>query len=137
MKNIILIRRLTLENLSTLISNKLSYFLDATFKKSRTFTAQEKKNLRKITIAIALDALGLLLSYSVILDFEKCVSVSTIEFTDKLSEEESMGYFLQFIADNFDHNEDTTTGAFTTHVMGLISSKYPKSNILSTQPIMK
>ena len=81
--------------------------------------------------------MGPSLSYSAILDFEKCASVSTIGFTDRLSEEESMEYFLQFIADNFDHNEDTTTGACTIHVMGLISSQYPKSDTLSTQPIMK
>ena len=42
---------LTLENLSALIPKKLSYALDAVFTKSRTFTAQEKKNLRKVTIA--------------------------------------------------------------------------------------
>ena len=36
---------LTLENLSALIPKKLSYFLDAIFTKSRTSTAQEKKNL--------------------------------------------------------------------------------------------
>ena len=48
-----------------------------------------------------------------------------------------MECFLQFIADNFDHNEDTATRACTTHVMGLISSQYPKSNTLSTQAIMK
>ena len=82
-------------------------------------------------------ALGLSLSYPGILDFEKYTSVSAIEFTDTLSEEESMKCFLQFIADNFDHNQDTTTGACTTHVMGLISSRYPKSDILSTEPIVK
>ena len=60
-----------------------------------------------------------------------------IEFTNTLSEEESMESFLQFIAYNSDHNEETTTGVCTTHVMGLISSQYPKSDTLSTQPIMK
>ena len=54
-----------------------------------------------------------------------------------LSEEESMECSLQFIADNFDHNEDTTIVACATHVMGLIFSQYPKSDTLSTQPIMK
>ena len=48
-----------------------------------------------------------------------------------------MERFLQFIADNFDHNEDTTTGSGTTHVMVLTSSEFPKSDGLSTQPIMK
>ena len=92
---------------------------------------------RSRVLVDVLYALGLSLSYSVILDFEKCASVSTIEFTDTLSEDESMECFLQFIANNFDHNEDTTTGACTAHVMGLISSQYPKSDILLTQPIMK
>ena len=41
---------LTLKNLSALIPKKL-YFLDAVFTKSRTFTAHERKNLRKVTIA--------------------------------------------------------------------------------------
>ena len=54
-----------------------------------------------------------------------------LQFTDTVE------CFLQFIANNFDHIEDTTTGPCTTHVMDLISSKYPKSDILSTQPIMK
>ena len=48
-----------------------------------------------------------------------------------------MECFLQFITNNFDYNEDTTTGVCTTHVMGLIFSQYPKSDTLSTQPIMK
>ena len=60
-----------------------------------------------------------------------------IEFTDTLSEEESMESFLQFIVYNSDHNEDTTTGVCRTHVMGLISSQYAKSDTLSTQPIME
>ena len=51
----------------------------------------------------------------IILDFEKYASVSTIEFTDTLSEEESMKCFLQFIANNFDHNEDTTGACTTCH----------------------
>ena len=161
----------TLENLSALILEKLSYFLDAIFAKSTTSTGQEKINLQKVTIAhvimqwckkegyqsplllafslfvhqitrscVLVDvlyALGLLLPYSAMLDFEKCASVSTVEFTDAPSEEQSMECFLQLIADNFEHNEDTTTGSCTTHVMGLISSQYPKSNALLTQQIMK
>ena len=92
---------------------------------------------RSCVLIDVLYALELLLSYSAMLDFEKCASVSTIEFADALSEEQSMECFLQLIADNFEHNEDTTTGSCTTHVMGLISSQNPKSNTLLTQPIMK
>ena len=71
------------------------------------------------------------------MDFEKCAAVSTIEYTNIQTVEESMERFLQFIGDNFDHNEDTTTGASTTHVMGLLSSEYPKSDRLLTLPILK
>ena len=74
------------------------------------------QNTRSRVLVDVLYILGLSLSYSALLDFEKYASVSTIEFTDTLSEEESMECFLQFIANNFDHNEDTT-GACTTHVM--------------------
>ena len=77
------------------------------------------------------------MSYSAVMNFEKCAAISTIEFTDIQSDEESLERFLQFIADNFDHNEDTTTGAVTTHVMGLISSEYPKSDTLALLPILK
>ena len=74
------------------------------------------QNTRSRVLVDVLYTLGLSLSYSALLDFEKYASVSTIEFTDTLSEEESMECFLQFIANNFDHNEDTA-GACTTHVM--------------------
>ena len=77
-------------------------------------------------------AFGRSLSYSAILDFEKYAIISTIEFTDTLSEEELMECFLQLIVHNFDHNENKTTGACTAYVMGLISSQYSKSNILLT-----
>ena len=78
---------------------------------------------RSRIIIDVLYALGLSLSYTAILDFEKSAAVSTINFADVASEEDSAEIFLQFIADNFDHNEDTTTGANTTHVMGIISSQ--------------
>ena len=76
-----------------------------------------QQNTKSRVLVDVLYALGLSLSYSAILDFEKYASVSTIEFTDTLSEEESLECFLQFIANNCDHNEDTTTGACTTRVM--------------------
>ena len=102
-----------------------------------TISTCYSSNHRTPVLVDVLYALGLSLSYPGILDFKKYVSVSAIEFTDTLSEKESMKCFLQFIADNFDHNQDTTTGACTTNVMGLISSRYPKSDILSTQRIVK
>ena len=82
-------------------------------------------------------ALGWVLSF--ILMFEKCAAVSSIKFDDLVgdSELESENVFWQFIADNFDHNEDTTTGANTTHVMGIISCETPKSEFTLFQPIQR
>ena len=162
---------LTEEKLYAEIPVKLAQLLDALFPKSRTSTAQEKKDLRKVAVGhvimqwcrkegyqsplllavglfvhqitrsrVLIDvlcALGFSLSYSAVMNFEKCAAISTIEFGDIQSDEESLERFLQFIADNFDHNEDTTTGAGTTHVMGLISSEYPKSDTLALLPILK
>ena len=79
-----------------------------------------------------LRALGRSLSYSAILDFVKYAIITTSEFTDTLSEEELMECFFQLISHNFDHNENKTTGACIAHVMSLISSQYPKSNIILT-----
>ena len=87
---------------------------------------------RSCILVDVLYAMELSLSYLAILDFKKCASVSTIKFTDTLSEEELVECLLQFIVNNFDHNEGTITGACTTHIMGLISSQYPKSDTLST-----
>ena len=51
-------------------------------------------------------------SQSEVLQFEKCDAVSSVKFDDFVSdiELEPENRFWQFIADNFDHNEDTTTG---------------------------
>ena len=159
---------LTLEKLWNLVPKNFASLINAVFPKSRTSSAQEKRDLRKAAAAhvimqwckkegyqsplllavglfvhqitrprVLVDvlcSLGFSLSYSAILTFEKCAAVSTNNFTNILPAEDSMERFLQFIAD---HNEDTTTGSGTTHVMGLISSEFPKSDGLSTQPIMK
>ena len=76
-----------------------------------------------------LHSVGFSVSYSEILMFEKCAAVSSIKFDDLVSDSEleSENVFWQFIADNFDHNEDTTTGVNTTHVIGIISCETPKS----------
>ena len=62
-------------------------------------------------------ALGLSLLYTAIFDFEKSAEISMLEFKETLTDDELIDLFLQFIADNLDHNEDTVTGANTTHVM--------------------
>ena len=70
------------------------------------------------------------------MNFEKSAAVSSAVF-DSSSEEESQELFKQYIADNFDHNEDTTTGDNTTHVMGIISCDTPKSEYMKSQPIKR
>ena len=71
-----------------------------------------------------LHSIGFLVSNWEVLKFKKCTAVSTGKFDDIVSDSEleSENRFWQFIADNFDRNEDTTTGANTTHVMGIILS---------------
>ena len=75
-------------------------------------------------------------SYSEVRKFEKCAAVSSVMSDDFVSETEleSENRFWQFIADNFDHNGDTTTGANTTHAMEIISCETPKSEF-TFQPI--
>ena len=43
----------------------------------------------------------------------------------------------QFIDDNFDHNEDTTTGANPIHVMGIILCGSPKLEFTMFKPIKR
>ena len=78
-------------------------------------------------------------SYLEVLKFEKCAAVSSAQFDGFVSgsELESENRFWQFIADNFDHNEVTTTGANTTHAMGIISCETHKSEFTMFQPIKR
>ena len=83
-----------------------------------------------------LHSLWFSVSYSEVRKFEKCAAVSSVMSDDFVSETEleSENRFWQFIADNFDHNGDTTTGANTTHAMEIISCETPKSEF-TFQPI--
>ena len=69
----------------------------------------------------------------------KNVLLYPVKFDDLVSDSEleSENVFWQFIADNFDHNEDTTTRANTTYVMGIISCETPKSEFTLFQPIQR
>ena len=60
------------------------------------------------------------------LKFEKCAAISSIKYDDIASDSElaSQNQFWQFIADNFDHNEDTVTGADTTLVFLIVGGGY-------------
>ena len=86
-----------------------------------------------------LHAVGFSVSYSEVIKFEKCAAVSNLSSDDFVTSDEfeSGNTFWQFIADNFDHNEDTTTGGNTTHVMGVISCETPKSDLTKLQPIKR
>ena len=67
------------------------------------------------------------------------VAVSSVNFDDFVcdSELESEDRCWQSIADHFDNNEGTTTGANTTHAMGIISCETTKSEFTMIQPIMR
>ena len=86
-----------------------------------------------------LHSVGFSVSYSEVLKFEKCAAVYSVKFDDFVSDSEfeSENRFWQFITDNFDHNEDTNTGAKTIHVMDIISSKTSKSEFTMFQPIKR
>ena len=71
-------------------------------------------------------SLGYSVSYTEVMNFERNAAVSNATYDNCNNEQESQDMFLQFIADNFDHNEDTKTGGNTTHVMGIISCQTPK-----------
>ena len=59
------------------------------------------KVLRSWPLVGVLNSGGFSVSYSEVLKFEKCAAVSSTKFDE------------QFIADNIDHNEDTTYGTKT------------------------
>ena len=84
-----------------------------------------------------LHSVGFSVSYSEVLKFEKCAAVSSVKFDDFVSgsELESENRFWQFVADSFNHNEVTNTGANTNHVMGIISCETPESKFTMFQPI--
>ena len=89
-------------------------------------------------LAEVLHSVGFSVSYSEVLKIlKKYDAVSSVKFDDFVSdsESESKNRFWQFIADNFDHHEGTTTGDNTTHIMGTISSETPKSEFTMFQPI--
>ena len=69
-------------------------------------------------------------SYLEVLKFEKCAAVSSAQFDGFVSgsELESENRFWQFIADNFDHIEDTNTG---------LLCETPESEFTMFQPIKK
>ena len=74
-----------------------------------------------------LSSLGRCVSYSQVMAFERSavVSRSVEDSPPGLIQHGHNGGFCQWVADNFDYNEDTTTGHDTTHVMGVIACQTP------------
>ena len=74
-----------------------------------------------------LSSLGLCVSYSQVMAFERSavVSRSVEDSPPGLIQHGDNGGFCQWVADNFDYNEDTTTGHDTTLVMGVIACQTP------------
>ena len=69
-----------------------------------------------------LSSLGLCASYQQVMSFEKAAAVHVSNgFLDaELNKGEKLP-FCQWVADNFDFNEDTLTGENTTHVMDIFT----------------
>ena len=83
---------------------------------------------RSRIILDALSSLGLCASYQQVMLFEKAAAVHVSNgFLDAELKKGEKLPFCQWVADNFDFNEDTITGENTTHVMGIITCINPKS----------
>ena len=54
---------------------------------------------------------------------------ATVMSTPGLQKVNDGGGFCQWVADNFDFNEDTLTGQDTTHVIGMIVCQIGQSSI--------
>ena len=71
----------------------------------------------------ALSSLGLCVSYAQVMAFERAAAVkqSAQNLPSGLTERDKGGGFCQWVADNFDYNEDTISGKDSTHAMGIIA----------------
>ena len=77
---------------------------------------------RSRTILDVLSSLGLSASYEQVMSFVKSAAVHEgNKFLDDVLKAEGKLPFCQWVADNFDLNEDTIFGENTTHVMGIIT----------------
>ena len=85
---------------------------------------------RSRLILDVLSSLGLCVSYDQVMAFERAaVCTHTInDLTPGLLSKDKRGGFCQWVADNFDYNEDTISGHNTTHVMGIIACQQTSSS---------
>ena len=77
-----------------------------------------------------LSSLGLSVSYSQVIAFERSTAVNQTmpNSSSGIVDIDKGGGFCQWVADNFDYNEDTVSGHDTTHVMGIISCQTITTN---------
>ena len=76
-----------------------------------------------------LSSLGLCVPYSTVMAFQRSAvlgqRVEDLPVGMNSDKSDTNPQFCQWIADNFDFNEDTLTGSDTTHVMGIITCQTP------------
>jgi hypothetical protein len=86
-----------------------------------------------------LPSLGLNVSYDQVIAFEKAAAVgrSIHDLPPGLVQQTEGEGFCQWVADNFDYNEDTLTGHDTTHVMGVITCQTPRTTDLKREVIRR
>ena len=95
---------------------------------------------RSRVILDVLSSLGLCVSYDQVMAFERAAAVThTIhDLAPGLVSKEGGGGFCQWVADNFDYNEDTVSGHNTTHVMGIIACQQTsKKDAIHTSSIQR
>lgn len=87
------------------------------------------QSTRSRVLLDVLSSLGLSASYTQVMSFERSAVInhSVNELPPGLVAADDGGGFCQWIADNFDYNEDTLAGHDTTHVMGIIACQTPQS----------
>jgi hypothetical protein len=78
-----------------------------------------------------LNSLGFCCSYSEVQKYEANAAAA---LSNKIPCQESDDPFLQFVADNVDHNTDTIDGRGTFHGMGIIASSTPGSEVTVSVP---
>jgi len=85
---------------------------------------------RSRTIIDVLFSLGFCSSYDHVINFERSATVSTLasDIPSALLKLSDGGGVCQWVADNFDYNEDSLTGHDSTHVMGIIACQVKTSD---------
>ena len=97
------------------------------------------QSTRSRVLLDVLSSLGFSASYDQVMAFERSavVSHSINDLPPGLVGAQDGGGFCQWVADNFDYNEDTISGHDSTHVMGIIACQTPCSIAQSTTVIQR